>query len=277
MSKDNKAKRALKKREKLRIKKTRLSIKAEKEQPRPIGISTPVLENFSPFQHLTDEMRRELIDDIGAKSKISYQERLNEIQHILVKHDPITVLAIVSGYCLSVGAGDQGVQYKEREDSFNQSHVEILQALILKMPESEWGKQPPTPDVIQGTINALKYFSRDFTFSRFASERFDLNDKEKAVNEVQEWIRNHTQSVRNWGFYSQVKCISTELYSYFDEKLLNHLGFRASEVIVVFDFMVRTIEKRLTERLTVLKQLKKINNKKELVKKYHHIIGQGQK
>jgi len=277
MSKDNKAKRALKKREKLRKNKTRLSIKSEKKQPKPIEISTPILANFSPFQHLTDEMRRELIDDIGAKSKISYQERLNEIQHILTEYNPITVLAIVSGYCLSVGAGDQGVQYKEREDGFNQSHLEILQALILKKAESEWGKQPPTPDVIQGIIDALKYFSRDFIYSRFASERFDLNDKEKAVNEVQEWIRNHTQSVRNWGFYSQVKCISTELYSFFDEKLLINLGFRASEVIVVFDLMVRAIEKRLTERFTVLKQLKRINNKNELVKKYHHIIEQEQK
>ena len=276
MSKNNKAKRISKKREALKRKKSKLNGRVERKQIDSSGFSTPVIKAFSPFKEISDEIRKELIDEIGKQSKISYQDNLKEIQQKIGEYDPITILAIVSGYGLTVGAGDKGVQYTERQDGFNQSHVEILQALILKIPENEWGGLLPTSDIIQDIINSLKDISQAFGLSKFSSDVLELNNKEKAINEVQDWIRNHTQSVRNWGFYSQVKCISTELYGYFDDELLNHNGFKASEVINVFDFMVRTVEQRLTHRYTILRNLKSINNKKELISRYHQVIGEDQ-
>jgi hypothetical protein len=89
-------------------------------------------------------------------------------------------------------------------------------------------------------------------------------------------VRSNTQTVRNWGYYSQVFNISTELYSYFDEILLDKHGFSATTITKTFNFMLRSMEKSLTERHVSLSKLKAIKKPKELILKYHELIGQGQ-
>jgi hypothetical protein len=57
--------------------------------------------------------------------------------------------------------------------------------------------------------------------------------------------------------------------------MLDKLGFSASNAIRIFDFMLRSVENSLSERLVTLRQLKAIKKPKDLILKYHELIGQG--
>ncbi|MEE7626520.1 hypothetical protein V3O24_10135 [Methylobacter sp. Wu8] len=276
MGKNNKARRAEKKNQitkklkKLRAQQTCKTITKS-------SLSSPVFTMLdNPLRNLTDTQRRDLIWQIGEDNKKKFQKSLNNIQDLLKAHDPITLLAIISGYGLSVGAGDTGVQSNEGRALITQSHVEMLQALLLQIPRSDWGTNPVTPDVVQKGFDTLTELGRAFSFSGMNNGRLDASAKGKAIDCIQFLVRSNTQTVRNWGYYSQVFNISTELYSYFDEILLDKHEFSATTIIKTFNFMLRSMEKSLTERHVALSKLKAIKKPKELVLKYHELIGQGQ-
>lgn len=98
--------------------------------------------------------------------------------------------------------------------------------------------------------------------------------EQTAVFFLQERIRANTQGARSWGYFSQVKIISKELYSYFDELLLKKVGFRTSDVIDIFDYMVSSIEETLSTRRKLLSELYRIKKSKDLVYKYCEITDQ---
>jgi hypothetical protein len=107
------------------------------------------------------------------------------------------------------------------------------------------------------------------------SSLLQAKKEDKAVREIQELIRGHSQSVRNWGYFSQVNMISKELYSYFDPMLTQSIGVSATNIIDTFLFMIDSFEESLTERWNALKELKRIKKPKELVYKYYELIDQG--
>lgn len=276
MSINNKANRVKKKRQS--IKKIRKSVTQKTSSSNIKSNSfTPVLTEFeNPFKDLTKNERKIVINEIAKGNNDLFYKSLNNLQLILKSYNPIILLAIIAGYGLSVGAGENGVQSKENIGALNQSHIEILQSLLLQIPNCDWGENLPTPDIIQNVWGLLIEISQAFNFMRMNDKVLEASEKDKSINNLQEWIRKNTQTVRNWGYYSQVLTISTELYSYFDKILLDKVGFSATNIITIFNFMLRSMEKHLTERLITLKKLKSIKNTKELILKYHELIGQGQ-
>jgi hypothetical protein len=274
MSKNNKVNRTEKKRQKAKELR-KLAAQQTHKTDNKSNLSSPVFtEMNNPFEHLTEEQRKNLINEIGESSKNTFYESLSNLQLTLKSYNPITLLAIITGYALNVGAGDNGVQSKENSGALTQSHVEILQALLLQTPSHNWGEKEITPDIIQSVWDTLIEMSQYFHFMRMKGGILEATEKDKSVNAVQEWIRNNTQFVRNWGYYLQVLTISTELYSYFDEMLLDKVGFSATEVITIFNFMLRSTEQSLTERYTDLKKLRAIKKPKELIFSYCELVGQ---
>jgi hypothetical protein len=169
VGKKNKARRAVKKSQKTRRLK-KLKIQQTLKSITKSSLSSPVFTMLdNPFGHLNDDQRRDLVREIGETNKTKFRESLNTIQSLLKSHDPITLLAIVFGYGLTVGVGDNGVQSKEGQGGLNQSHVEILQALFLQIPRHDWGQNPVTSDVVQRAWEALIELGSAFTFSRMNS------------------------------------------------------------------------------------------------------------
>lgn len=235
----------------------------------------PVLTEFkSPLANISKEEREKIIDGIGSESKKEFEISLKKLNQILRKYNPITILSIVSGYSLTVGVSDQGVKSNETPDSTHQFQVEILQALILQIDEVDIGKEPTDPKVVQDVIDELKVLGRTFSFSRMTSEITKFGEEEKAIQQIQESVRSYTQAVRNWGYFSQVKTISTELYSYFDKELLDKTGVSATNIIDVFDFMLSSNEESLTARHQILQRIRRQKYTKDQLYIYADLVGQ---
>jgi hypothetical protein len=229
----------------------------------------------NPLSHLSQEQRLELVTTLAANGKEKTSELFQYFSEAFRKYDPLLMISIASSYALTVPIGKNGVASKEPTGPLNQSHIEMLQSIILRIPEDERGIDVVTPPIAQEIQEKLAELMDAFNFSRMNSANLYLDKAEYAVAGIQELIRSHTQTVRNWGFYSQVVSISKELYSPFDASLSQHFGFSATNAIDVFKSVILITENRLSERMAFLLDLSKIKKPYELILKYHEAIGQG--
>ena len=239
--------------------------------------SMPVMTKVNnPFSGLSDEQRKEALSKMGEKSKKIVIESLDFFEDTLRKYDAITLISNIACYGLTVGVSDSGVSSRDSDSGVQQAHVELLQAILLKIPEDEIGLYPITPDVVQTVIDKLQEVSQAFAFSRFNDSSIELSDSESAISLIQEKLRGHTQIVRNWGFYTQVKTVCKELYSNFDGLLSTKLGFTASDIIITFEALTDIMEDNLSQRFKVLSELTTAKKPFDLLLRYHQLIGQGQ-
>jgi hypothetical protein len=273
VSRNSKSRRDAKKKE---VRKSSNRLKSKNNSTKkPVSFSPVMTMMENPLSGITDEQRKGFISELGKNGSGKVIEIFESLNDILRQYEPITLISILSGYGLTVGAGDGGVQSNESLGGLYQAHVELFQALALRIPENELGVLPVTPDIVQKTWDQLVEISHAFTFSRMDAELLKSSNIEKAINQIQELIRSHTQMVRNWGFHSQVVGISREIYSHFDKPIQSKLGFSASNAIDVFKELTDSIEGKLTERLNILSNLKSIKKPYDMLVKYHELIGQG--
>ena len=268
MGKNNKSRRATKKN--TRIYK-RMAAKKKKLAPGnlPVGPEFRIISN--PFARLSQEERIQVMREMVQNSETKYQNALGKIVEILHRYDPIAMLAILSSYGLMVGVGDDGLLEKDSERTFHQSHVEICQALALQINPEKLEFQPFASDTVTEMWEALTNLLSMIHF-RSVSDLSDSSGKEVAVCILQQMIRGNTRFVRNWGFFSQVKNISHELYGFFDDLLANEYGFTSSNVIALFELLIDEIEIATTRRHHSLRDLYKVMDKKQLVFKFFKLF-----
>lgn len=271
MGKNNRQRRAMKKRKKMMLRKDRQKNKmGNKEES--IGPSLLSLNN--PFADLTDDERQEVIQEIAKNSEKVYQESLSKIKELLTNNDPIILLSVLASYGLTVNVGADGIQTKDSDLEIHQAHVEICQGLALQLKAEDLIRSPFGPDVVTELKDALINLMLSDSHRNFEMDFKDRSDDVKAIKLLQQFIRANTHMVRNWGYFSQVKNISIEIYGYFDELLNKNYGFSVSNVIDVFQLFINEIEDKNTRRFESLAKLYNIKDKNDLVCRYYELIGQ---
>ena len=272
MGKNNRKRRAQKKRKKS-LRKKELNKKRIKDANRPISPVFHTMQN--PFSGLTDAERKQAIQGLAQNSEKAFQESLSKIKDIIYRYDSVPLLAILATYGLTVGVGDNGVQ-KTKDSDFNihQSHLEIFQALALQPKPNELQRLPFSPDVVQEVWDTLIKLMQAYSYMDLEQITKHELDEEKAVTLLQQQMRGNTQMVRNWGYFSQVKSISQEIYGCFDRLLEETYGFSASNLIDLFQLLIDKIETANSDRLQSLSTLHNSKDKTELVFKYHELIGE---
>lgn len=238
----------------------------------------PVFASFEhPFSKLSDEQRKSVILELSTDAKIKTEECFSNLASIIKQYDPLVLVSILATYGLITSASDNGIEEKESSLTAQQAHIEILQALILRISESDFGKEPPTPNIVQKTFDGLKNLSDHAFLSRIDPNVLDKSETEKAINHILAITQSNTQMVRNWGFHSQILTMTKELYGYFDKTLLEYFGFTASSVVDVFECLLRMIEEELTRRHEILAEIYNVKKPDEMLKKYCHLIGFSEK
>ncbi len=227
----------------------------------------------NPLSDLNYDERKQVFQEIAQNSEKAFQESLSKISEITKHYDPITLLAILSTYGLTVGVGDKGIQKKKDSDfQIYQSYVELFQAIALQFKPDDLGIHPPSPEVVQELMDALTSVMRAFSYRRLNILTELDSDEEKSVVLLQEMIRGNTQIVRNWGYFSQVKSISQEIYGHFDGLLLANYGFSASNAIALFLLLMKKIEVANSDRHQIFSKLYKSKSKEELISKYYELM-----
>lgn len=206
-----------------------------------------------PFSTLPREVVLKGLIEIGKTHQDEFPSRLGAVETILHSVDPLLTLSMLATYGLMGSVDDTGhMRSGDTGEEFNQSHVELAQALCLRVPFAECSREFPKPDTIQQLFDQLPEVGEAYRLRRFVQLQGERSDENKAVMLIQEELRLHTQVVRNWGYLNRVAGIAKRLCAPIDKVFHAAAGIRATTLIDLFTHLIRRHERLVNSRLKKL-------------------------
>jgi hypothetical protein len=191
---------------------------------------------------LTDEQRELAFRSVGASFAQQRDDSLAQVLDLLGRREPLGILARLAAYGL-YRSWKESERHPTGPERLNQSHVELAQALLLRADPCSQAWEPATPQTVQAVWNELITVTKAFDLASLQ----ELSSADQRVAFLlQQRMRLSTRGVRNWGYYSQVKSITCALLGPLDKDFSALLGFPATLLMHVADYMIRTIERRLS-------------------------------
>lgn len=229
----------------------------------------------SPFKGLGEQKKEEVIRNLSERAKRDYLSSLLELDILIEENNPLALLALLVTYGLTIGIGDDGVNTTDTSGSalgIHQAHVEIFQALILRADINVNDHQRIDPKNVEESADKLKMLLESHSYLGFENVLDFKPEKEKQIQMLQHALRTNTKGVRNWGYFSQVKDISKELYGFFNESLAEKFGFTVDQLFTVFEFLTNQLDELSNSRFQKFRVLNSCKDKKKLVLKYFELF-----
>lgn len=229
-----------------------------------------IIRADSPFRGIPhDELVQGLLE-VGRSYDREFEESLSGLIGRIRAFDPLHLISILSVYGLFAGMTDTGkVQQKKTEATLQQAHVELAQALVLTVPAEDVSANPALPDDIQQIWDLLIKLGDAFHLKRLEQIERATADEEKAILQLQEQLRLHTQFVRNWGYFTRVITITSKLYKPLDPIYENAVGIGATQLIQFFEHLVRRSETAINDRWQRLRPIASARTTDEAVEAYY--------
>lgn len=237
------------------------------KQKRPSRIPGIKFDTLS-FKGEPDALRA-AIREAAAENVAGFEARLTKILDLFRTRNPLTVLSPFGIYGLTGVAGADGVSTTGMIKSIEQHHAELLQALLLTLPRESWGTSFCTPQELADLIDAVPALSQTAFYKRLLEGPKTSDGEPTPASALQERIRLHTEAVRNWGYYGEVKRISTELYGPLDAPMRAAIGFGPTDLITVADALVQALSDRAGDWWKALARTLRGGTAKQLVKEYY--------
>lgn len=209
--------------------------------------------------------------ETAANSVAEFPEMLETVREQFRTSHPLGIMASFATYGLLKNVTNNG-KHQKALPNIEQYHAELLQAVLLTIPLEEWGKQPLTPDVMQTVFDIAPKLSETFFFQRVLAGQKVKDEEKIAVLSLQERIRFHTHAVRNWGYFSEVVKITTELYGTLDEDFSAHHGFSISDLVRLMESVIAEYERRVNEHSRILQKVQRGKNTRQMVKLYYENV-----
>ena len=206
--------------------------------------------------------------DLGRAKAAEFPHMRGKIEAALGRGFPLHYLGVLAGYGLYAGVSTEGVDAKSMLPKVQQHHVELLQAIILGLPESKWGREPAKPDDMQLVIDTLADLADAFHQRRYALIDEDADTEDRALRLLREMIQSHTQIVRNWGYFSHVRVISRGLYGPLGEDLRATTGFTTDELLNVADWLADAIQKRVNDDYAKMRKVFRGRTGPQVIRRY---------
>jgi hypothetical protein len=200
---------------------------------------------------------------------LEFPELLQRIEHLFRSKYPPHILATLGSYGSMAGVSNRGTTGTSLIRDLQQHHFELLQALSLTLPLNHRGIELPTPADIQSVLETVTALADAFHQRRTLAAQETDELQERTALALREKLRMHTQIVRNWGYFSSVIRISSELYEPLDKGLYNYHGFTSGDLIRVGRTLINIFEARFNNRLRVLRNIFKVNSIRRLVRQYY--------
>jgi hypothetical protein len=221
-----------------------------------------------PLSRMDPEVLKTALLAVADRKIDEFPKLLDVILQLFREKYPPYILSAAAGYNLLVGVSQHGVG-KRLSSEIEQHHVELLQALALMLRKEEWGQSPAAPSDRQKAFDIIGQLADAFHYRRFKAIEEERDEQARSMLFLQERLRLHTQAVRNWGSYSQVIRISTELYAPLDGLFRDALGFSASDLISAASNLVDLLEERSTVRFKWLRRVFRERKIPRIVRAYY--------
>jgi len=199
-----------------------------------------------PLQGLDSATRAEFVAAVAVQSASVYQENLARLVELSGSVSALHVLAVVSCYSLMTTVGKAAEADRlSHADKPQQAHVEFLQALFLR---HKWeSREGSAPEVIQQVFDALPALFEAYGHMQAPSGAGAQARETAAAEAVRAYLRGHTAVVRNWGYFSAVKRIASEVLRGIDTEFASAYGLKATDLLRLFEHLVREMERKMNE------------------------------
>jgi hypothetical protein len=210
------------------------------EAGEPIGENLPEHLSFeigvgNPLDHHTHEDLRQIAAQWGEEAKRNFDESIAKLAVITRACSP---LALLSHFAFYDTAHYENYSGESDYSPAEQHQVEILQALVLAIPENEVRNDDPTPEQRMEVNALLRSVSKGFSLKRLAANS-------GLANLVREQTRSGTQIVRNPGSQGQILRNLKELFAPLDSQLFQSKRVTFTGLIAVCEGFTEQIVSRL--------------------------------
>ncbi len=216
-------------------------------------------DRHEEFKHALLKSAREDVE--------KYPSLIEKLYGVLKQRWPENVLAKFAFYGTRAMINAKG-ETRSLTKGIEQHHIELLQGIALTLPAAEWGKAPSTAEAMQTVFDIVPQITDTIFKRRLIDEADEVDDRRKALIALQEKIRLHTQAVRNWGYFNEVKLIFRELYASLDAKLEGVVGYTFSDILDVSETVLTIIEQRGNDHMDALRRVLAARDGKSLVEGY---------
>lgn len=196
-----------------------------------------------------------------------YPKLVEELTRLLKDRMPEEIVSTVAFYGTRAAINNKG-ETRTLVKDIQQHHIELLQGIALTLPAGEWGKAPSTAQTIQTVFDILPKLADTFFKRRLIAEADEADESRRAIMSLQEKIRLHTQAVRNWGYFSEVKKICREVYAPLDDKLVAAVGYSFSDILDIAETVITVVEDRGKTFMDAMRKVMSARDSKTLVETY---------
>lgn len=224
-----------------------------------------------PFAGIPQDKIIPALVEAGRKHAEGFATNAGKILVLLGDVRPDYLLAILAAYGLTNFVSEDGaIEPKKHTQQILPAHVELAQALCLRLRPGDCSQNPAVPELTQAIVDTLNEWSDQFHGKRYVQLEKASTDVDRARLAFQESIRLSTQVVRNWGYYDHVKRISLELFGPLDARFEAAYGFRATDAILTFDYFFQECQRRLNTHWDRLRPMMGAETLKSAIADYYN-------
>ena len=140
---------------------------------------------------------------------------------------------------------------------------------MLKHRRDEFDLKPATAFDSDKFIDLIEKSAQAFQMRTLAKLDSSLAINQRLRLRALEFIRVHTQVVRNWGYPDQITRIVKSLFEPLDKEIENHFGVRASYLIDMCLNLTATIERNLNRHRNLLRPVARAKSVRSAVDRYY--------
>lgn len=239
----------------------------------------PVLMR-DPFADLPREELKAAMLKASSEAKASLPETTARLEEAITQCDATYFLAAMTRAVLTAGVTDDGdikeYKHKSWDKAVKHFHIEWAQALFAKHKERELSgaalAKSLHPSSITTITDSLFDLGQQFQLKRL----LDIDATEEALQPfamLQERIRLHTTMVRNWSYYAPAIETLKSIYGPLASDLRAVLGIDIEQLCGMFDFMVRRLERTVTDSFNKLRKVWQAPTREQLLATYAQEFG----
>ena len=210
--------------------------------------------------------------EAAKRSVTEFPQTLELVKEQFRLSDPLGIMASFATYGLMRGVIGNSVDHNLTPNNIQQYHAELLQAVLLTIPFEEWGTKPLVPNTMQTVFDTVPKLSDTFLHQRILAAQKITDEQENTISFLLERIRFNTQAVRNWGYLTDVKKLSSELYGPLDARFKAQCGFGISDLVQVTEALVAEFERRANEHFNTLQKVGRGENTRQMVNLYYRYV-----
>lgn len=224
-------------------------------------------ELLSSLEGKSEEEALQYLRTKGEEFNRIFDASFRKLQEQLLLTDPLLLLSSLSFYNLSSLArrsNDLG-----GETPIQQHAIELIQALLLQHPRGAFSLNSRLSfdsKVLRGLIRET---TQAFQTRRLARLDPSTSAGERVRLRVLEYMRIHTQVVRNWGYPQQITRIVKDLFAPFEDDIEQWRGVRISCLIDMFLKLAGVIANRMNAHNDLVRPMVRAKSINSAVKRYY--------